>query len=66
MFNSFAMKILASEHAYKDILTTLHKPDGGEYGNFYSLPALNDPRIGRVTQKHLLLPQICLLLFFFS
>ncbi|KAG7534275.1 Aconitase A/isopropylmalate dehydratase small subunit swivel domain [Arabidopsis thaliana x Arabidopsis arenosa] len=45
LFNSFAMKILASEHAYKDSLTTLHNPDGGEYGNFYSLPALNDPRI---------------------
>ncbi|KAG7537973.1 Aconitase iron-sulfur domain [Arabidopsis suecica] len=36
---------IASEHAYKDSLTTLHNPDGGEYGNFYSLPALNDPRI---------------------
>ncbi|CAA7025855.1 unnamed protein product [Microthlaspi erraticum] len=39
---------IASEHAYKDILTTLHKPDGGEYGKFYSLPALNDPRIDRL------------------
>lgn len=51
MVNSFAMKNLASEHAYKVILTTLHKPDGGEYGKFYSLPALNDPRIGRLTQE---------------
>ncbi|CAL5321578.1 unnamed protein product [Camellia sinensis] len=35
-----------SEHAFKGILTGLHKPGGGEYGKFYSLPALNDPRIG--------------------
>jgi aconitate hydratase len=36
----------ATVHAFKDILTSLPKPGGGEYGKFYSLPALNDPRIG--------------------
>jgi hypothetical protein len=36
----------ATEHAFKSILTSLPKPGGGEYGKFYSLPALNDPRIG--------------------
>ncbi|KAJ4875531.1 hypothetical protein Rs2_40549 [Raphanus sativus] len=39
---------VSSEHAYKDIITKIHKPDGGEYGKFYSLPALNDPRIDRL------------------
>ncbi|PON91974.1 Aconitase/Iron-responsive element-binding protein [Trema orientale] len=38
----------ASEHAFKDIITSLPKPGGGEFGKFYSLPALNDPRIGRL------------------
>lgn len=42
------MKNAASEHAYKDILTSLPKPGGGEYGQYYSLPALNDPRVGMV------------------
>ncbi|CAL5391232.1 unnamed protein product [Camellia sinensis] len=36
---------MASEHAFKGILTGLPKPGGGEFGKFYSLPALNDPRI---------------------
>lgn len=36
----------ASENAYKGILTGLPKPGGGEFRKFYSLPALNDPRIG--------------------
>ncbi|CAL5321614.1 unnamed protein product [Camellia sinensis] len=35
----------SSEHAFKGILTGLPKPGGGESGKFYSLPALNDPRI---------------------
>ncbi|KAF2285753.1 hypothetical protein GH714_007637 [Hevea brasiliensis] len=35
----------ASEHTFKGILTNLPKPGGGEFGKFYSLPALNDPRI---------------------
>jgi hypothetical protein len=29
------------------VLTSLPKPGGGEYGKYYSLPALNDPRIGK-------------------
>ncbi|CAN1339745.1 Aconitate hydratase, cytoplasmic, partial [Linum perenne] len=36
----------ASENPYKGILTSLPKPGGGEFGKFFSLPALNDPRIG--------------------
>ncbi|KAG9159735.1 hypothetical protein Leryth_007755 [Lithospermum erythrorhizon] len=30
------------------ILTSLPKPGGGEFGKFYSLPALNDPRIDKL------------------
>lgn len=37
----------AAEHPFKGIFTTLPKPGGGEFGKFYSLPALNDPRIGK-------------------
>lgn len=40
--------ISASEHPFKGIFTTLPKPGGGEFGKFYSLPALNDPRIGNI------------------
>lgn len=47
----FDIKNAASEHAYKDILTSLPKPGGGDYGKYYSLPALNDPRIGMVTRE---------------
>ncbi|GMP43671.1 hypothetical protein CsSME_00012946 [Camellia sinensis var. sinensis] len=36
---------VASESASKGILTSLPKAGGGEFGKFYSLPALNDPRI---------------------
>lgn len=36
----------AAENPFKGILTGLPKPGGGEFGKFYSLPALNDPRIG--------------------
>ncbi|KAG8365085.1 hypothetical protein BUALT_Bualt18G0067500 [Buddleja alternifolia] len=36
---------MASEHHFKEILSGLPKPGGGEFGIFYSLPALNDPRI---------------------
>ena len=36
----------ASEHAFNGILTSLPKSGGGEFGKFYSLPALKDPRIG--------------------
>ncbi|KAL5978619.1 hypothetical protein ACLOJK_029736 [Asimina triloba] len=38
----------ASENAFKGILTSLPKPGGGEFGKFYSLTALNDPRIDRL------------------
>ncbi|XP_031270938.1 aconitate hydratase 3, mitochondrial-like [Pistacia vera] len=39
---------MATEHAFKGILTSLPKPGGGEFGKFYSLPALNDPRIDKL------------------
>ncbi|XP_062196158.1 putative aconitate hydratase, cytoplasmic isoform X2 [Phragmites australis] len=38
----------ATKHAFKNILASLPKPGGGEYGKFYSLPALNDPRIDKL------------------
>ncbi|CAL5407390.1 unnamed protein product [Camellia sinensis] len=38
-------KATASENAFKGILTSLPKAGGGEFGKFYSIPALNDPRI---------------------
>ncbi|CAM0148478.1 unnamed protein product [Urochloa decumbens] len=38
----------ATKHAFKSILVGLPKPCGGEYGKFFSLPALNDPRIDRL------------------
>jgi hypothetical protein len=50
----------ASDHAFKGILTCLPKPGGGEFGKFYSLPALNDPRIGMYVKFYFIL----LLLFF--
>ncbi|MED6209127.1 hypothetical protein PIB30_051706 [Stylosanthes scabra] len=42
------MAAKASEDVFKGILTTLPNPEGGEHGIFYSLPALNDPRIDRL------------------
>lgn len=39
----------AADHPYKDILTSLPKPGGGEFGKYYNLPALNDPRIGNIS-----------------
>ncbi|CAN0897004.1 Aconitate hydratase 3, mitochondrial [Linum grandiflorum] len=39
---------MASEHPFKEIFTSLPKPGGGEFGKFYSLPALNDPRIEKL------------------
>ncbi|KAL7186555.1 hypothetical protein ACSBR2_028314 [Camellia fascicularis] len=36
---------MASENPFRGIFTSLPKPGGGEFGKFYSLPALNDPRI---------------------
>ncbi|KHG18502.1 Aconitate hydratase 2, mitochondrial -like protein [Gossypium arboreum] len=39
---------MAAEHPFKAVLTSLPKPGGGEFGKFYSLPALNDPRIDKL------------------
>lgn len=50
----------ASENAFKGILTSLPKQGGGEFGKFYSLPALNDPRIGKYA-----ISQFCYDFFFF-
>ncbi|KAG6393747.1 hypothetical protein SASPL_144316 [Salvia splendens] len=41
-------KHAASEHPFNGILSGLPRPAGGEFGNFYSLPALNDPRIDKL------------------
>ncbi|RWW81811.1 hypothetical protein BHE74_00009762 [Ensete ventricosum] len=41
----------ATENVFKDVLTSLPKAGGGEYGKYYSLPALNDPRIGNLSAK---------------
>ncbi|KAK8490616.1 hypothetical protein V6N13_141641 [Hibiscus sabdariffa] len=38
----------SSEHPFKGVVTSLPKPGGGVFGKFYSLPALNDPRIDRL------------------
>ncbi|KAK3027934.1 hypothetical protein RJ639_039401 [Escallonia herrerae] len=39
---------MALESPFKGIFTTLPKPGGGEFGKFYSLPALNDPRVDKL------------------
>ncbi|RDY07206.1 hypothetical protein CR513_08717, partial [Mucuna pruriens] len=39
---------MANENPFKENLTSLPKPGGGEFGKFYSLPSLNDPRIDRL------------------
>ncbi|OVA15961.1 Aconitase A/isopropylmalate dehydratase small subunit [Macleaya cordata] len=39
---------MATRNAYESILKTLEKPGGGEFGKYYSLPALNDPRIEKL------------------
>ncbi|XP_072955826.1 aconitate hydratase, cytoplasmic [Typha angustifolia] len=39
---------VATKNSYDSILTTLSKPGGGEFGKYYSLPALDDPRIDRL------------------
>ncbi|TMW93545.1 hypothetical protein EJD97_011516 [Solanum chilense] len=48
--NGFHRKLatMAAENPFKGILTGLPKPGGGEFGKFYSLPALNDPRIDKL------------------
>uniref|UniRef100_A0A8R7PQI7 aconitate hydratase n=1 Tax=Triticum urartu TaxID=4572 RepID=A0A8R7PQI7_TRIUA len=33
---------------FANTLTSLPKPGGGEYGKFYSIPALNDPKIDKL------------------
>lgn len=43
-----AIVTMASENPFKSILKTLEKPDGGEFGKYYSLPALNDPRVDKL------------------
>ncbi|KAM7498886.1 hypothetical protein LguiA_023300 [Lonicera macranthoides] len=39
---------MATDNPFKQIFTSLPKPGGGEFGKFYSLPALNDPRIDKL------------------
>ncbi|KAK5843813.1 hypothetical protein PVK06_006271 [Gossypium arboreum] len=39
---------MAAQNAFNTILKTLEKPDGGEFGKYYCLPALNDPRIDKL------------------
>ncbi|CAL5391421.1 unnamed protein product [Camellia sinensis] len=43
--SDFEQKVACIEHAFKGILTGLLKPGRGEFGKFYSLLPLNDPRI---------------------
>ncbi|KAL5706307.1 aconitate hydratase [Ranunculus cassubicifolius] len=35
-------------NVFENILKTLEKPGGGEFGKYYSLPALNDPRVDKL------------------
>lgn len=39
---------MASSNPFASILKTLEKPGGGEFGKYYSLPALGDPRIDKL------------------
>uniref|UniRef100_A0A2P2KK05 Aconitate hydratase n=1 Tax=Rhizophora mucronata TaxID=61149 RepID=A0A2P2KK05_RHIMU len=39
---------MVSENPFKTILKTLENAEGGEFGKYYSLPALNDPRIDKL------------------
>ncbi|KAL3851208.1 hypothetical protein ACJIZ3_013090 [Penstemon smallii] len=39
---------MAYDHPFNGILSGLPKPGGGEFGKFYSLTALNDPRIEKL------------------
>ncbi|KAM0949810.1 putative aconitate hydratase [Dioscorea sansibarensis] len=39
---------IATKNSFEGVLKTLEKPGGGEFGSYYSLPALNDPRIDRL------------------
>ncbi|OIW04054.1 hypothetical protein TanjilG_24165 [Lupinus angustifolius] len=38
----------ATENPFKGNLTNLPKPGGGDFGKFYSLPSLNDPRVDKL------------------
>lgn len=50
VLDHFERKIatMAAENPFKGILTSLPKPGGGEFGKYFSLPALNDPRIDKL------------------
>ncbi|XP_048327357.2 aconitate hydratase, cytoplasmic [Ziziphus jujuba] len=50
VIEQFQRKIatMAPENPFKGNLTSLPKPGGGEFGKFYSLPSLNDPRIDKL------------------
>nr|GEU67987.1 aconitate hydratase 1 [Tanacetum cinerariifolium] len=39
---------MGAHNPFSRILKTLEKPNGGEYGKYYSLPSLNDSRIDRL------------------
>lgn len=39
---------MACENPFKSILKTLERPGGGEFGTYFSLPALGDSRIDRL------------------
>ncbi|KAL1293964.1 hypothetical protein AAHE18_19G106900 [Arachis hypogaea] len=43
-----AVLLEASENLFKGNLTSLPKPGGGEFGKFYSLPSLKDPRVDKL------------------
>ncbi|KAI3769699.1 hypothetical protein L6452_00810 [Arctium lappa] len=43
-----SLATIASKNVFNGILTGLPKPGGGEFGKFYSLPALNDPRVDKL------------------
>ena len=45
--------IPAAENPFKGNLTALPRPGGGEFGKFYSLPSLKDPRIGNLLDFYL-------------
>ncbi|KAJ0966166.1 hypothetical protein J5N97_027304 [Dioscorea zingiberensis] len=40
--------VATEEHVLKDILTSLAKPGGGDFGKYFSLPVLNDPRVDKL------------------
>uniref|UniRef100_A0A453EPT2 Aconitase/3-isopropylmalate dehydratase large subunit alpha/beta/alpha domain-containing protein n=1 Tax=Aegilops tauschii subsp. strangulata TaxID=200361 RepID=A0A453EPT2_AEGTS len=42
------MCLHAATDRFAKTLTILPKPGGGEYGKFYSIPALNDPKIDKL------------------